>query len=72
MKRPESRLTPSDVQRLWRPDEIAALFRVDTSTVRRWVRDGHLTPLHTPGSQNRFLPEEVYALLTAREERAVR
>lgn len=47
-----------------RTQEVAVLFRVDVTTVRRWSREGRLKPRRTPGGrQLRFLRSEVEALL---------
>lgn len=45
------------------PAEVAALFRVDPKTVNRWVREGKIESLRTPGGHRRFRSEEVKALL---------
>jgi len=48
--------------------EVAALARVDASTVRRWVERGALTPsMKLPGGQYRFALADVQALLTPPE-----
>lgn len=44
--------------------EVSALFHVNTKTIRRWVLDGHLTEIHTPGGYPRYLESEVRALLS--------
>jgi excisionase family DNA binding protein len=47
--------------------QVAHLARVETSTVRRWVAAGHLTPsVTTPGGQMRFDSAEVEQLLSTR------
>lgn len=43
--------------------EVAALFRVDPRTVRRWVRAKRLTEIPTPGGLPRYRTSEVRALL---------
>lgn len=44
--------------------EVAALFRVDPHTVRKWVREGKLKARRNPGGQEyRFRAADVYALL---------
>ncbi|TQN28545.1 excisionase family DNA binding protein [Haloactinospora alba] len=46
------------------PGEVAELFGVRTSTVSRWVRDGHLLPAcTTPGGTSRFSATEIHQLL---------
>lgn len=44
------------------PQEVAALFRVDPSTVRRWVRLGKIDSHRTPGGHGRYKTTDVYAL----------
>ncbi|WP_156749445.1 helix-turn-helix domain-containing protein [Mycobacterium sp. E1747] len=42
--------------------EVAARFRVDSSAVRRWVKDGKLIPaIKTPGGHYRFNAEDIEA-----------
>lgn len=43
--------------------EVAALFRVDPKTVRRWVDRGLLPVLRTPGGLLRFRESVVQAFL---------
>ena len=44
--------------------EVAALARVDISTVARWARDGQLLPAQkTPGGHRRFRRSDVLAAL---------
>lgn len=45
------------------PAEVATLFRVDPSTVRRWARLGKLHPTTTVGGHSRYLASEIDALL---------
>jgi excisionase family DNA binding protein len=42
--------------------EVAALFKVDVSTVRKWCKVGRLSVLKTPGGQNRHYTQEVHQL----------
>jgi excisionase family DNA binding protein len=43
--------------------QVAGIFRVDSSAVRRWVSNGRLKPaITTPGGHYRFLLEDVEAL----------
>ena len=56
----DSRLEPGP---LLTSPEVAALFRVDTKTVTRWVGSGRLTSIRTPGGQHRFRESVVRALL---------
>ena len=43
--------------------EVAALIRVDSKSVTRWVKEGKLTSIRTPGGHHRFRPADVRALL---------
>lgn len=44
--------------------EVASIARVDTSTVRKWVEQGHLTPtITTPGGHYRFNRADVLTQL---------
>lgn len=45
--------------------EVAERARVDSSTVRRWIKTGALVPsMVTPGGQYRFALSDVEALLS--------
>lgn len=45
--------------------EVARLFRVDSSTVRKWVETGKLRPaITTPGGHMRFNSSDVEAVMT--------
>lgn len=48
--------------RLLKPGEVAALFRVDVRTVARWAKRGQLGSVRTPGGHRRFRESEVLAL----------
>lgn len=50
------------------PQEVAALFRVDTKTVTRWADSGRLTVVRTLGGHRRFFKAEVMALREGRRE----
>jgi putative resolvase len=39
--------------------EVADLFRVTTRTIKRWVADGKLKPVKTPGGHNRFTQDAI-------------
>jgi excisionase family DNA binding protein len=45
--------------------EVAAMFRVGSTTVLRWADTGHLSSLRTLGGHRRFRTAEVRALATA-------
>lgn len=45
--------------------DVAAIFSVQSKTVRRWADAGLLTPIRTPGGHRRYREEEVAALLNA-------
>ncbi|MFI6909780.1 helix-turn-helix domain-containing protein [Nonomuraea sp. NPDC050394] len=45
------------------PGEVAAFFRVDARTVRRWANDGKLRCIFTPGGHRRFPESAVRAYL---------
>lgn len=49
--------------RLLKPGEVAAMFRVDPKTVTRWASQGRITRVRTPGGHSRFRESEVRALL---------
>ena len=58
------------VNELLTPGEVAAMFRVDPKTVRRWARDGKLSSLRTLGGHRRYVASEVRALSVAQVEPA--
>jgi excisionase family DNA binding protein len=43
--------------------EVAKLMRVDRSTVLKWVRDGHLPAIRTPGRHVRIKRADVERLM---------
>lgn len=49
--------------KLLKPTEVAAKFRVDPKTVARWAAKGLITSIRTPGGHRRYREHEVYALL---------
>ncbi len=49
--------------RLLKPGEVGALFRVDPKTVTRWAAAGRLSRIKTPGGHSRFRESEIRALL---------
>ena len=55
---------------LWTTAEVAALFRVDPKTVRRWASIGKLAPVPSPGGRLlRFRESDVRALLASDDAR---
>lgn len=50
---------------LYTTAEVATLFRVDTSTVRRWATDKAVPAIKTPGARGeyRFPKDEIDKLL---------
>jgi excisionase family DNA binding protein len=54
---------PGTNDRLLKPGEVAALFRVDPKTVTRWAHAGRIGATRTPGGHLRFRESEVRALL---------
>jgi excisionase family DNA binding protein len=54
---------PKGVPSLLRPGELADIFRVDPKTVTRWVGQGRITAIRSPGGHHRFHRDEVRALL---------
>ena len=52
------------------PGEVAALFRVDPKTVRRWVLAGKLKAVRTPGGRPLFRTAAVRAFLKGEPEEA--
>jgi excisionase family DNA binding protein len=49
------------------PEEVAALFRVEPTTVIRWAAKGRLACVRTPGGHRRFRESAVQALLLEEE-----
>ena len=45
------------------PGEVAALFKVDPKTVRRWAKLGRLTWIKTPGGHRRYDAAQIRAQL---------
>ena len=45
------------------PNEVAALFKVNSKTVTRWAKDGKLPFIRTLGGHRRFPEDEIRALL---------
>lgn len=49
--------------RMLKPAEVAALFRVDPKTVTRWADRGLLNPVRTPLGHRRYRKSEIDELL---------
>lgn len=49
-----------------KPSEVAAIFRVDARTVKRWLVSGSLNGFQTPGGHWRISEESVQALQARR------
>jgi len=58
----------TDEQILMTTREVAKLFKVDPSTVRKWCKTGRLLVLKTPGGQNRHYVWQVRQLLEGEGE----
>ena len=56
-----------EAEPLLTPQEVAAMFRVDSKTVTRWAKAGKLTCIRTLGGHRRFREAEVRALLAGLE-----
>ena len=59
-----------DAEKLLTPSEVAAIFRVDPTTVTRWAKVGKLSSIRTLGGHRRFRELEVRALLLEAQEQA--
>jgi excisionase family DNA binding protein len=57
-----------ETNNLLTPGEVARLFRVDTTTVRRWAELGKITAVRTIGGQRRYNADEILALLNGTAE----
>lgn len=55
--------------RLLKPSEVAAIFRVNAKTVGRWARAGKITCVKTLGGHRRFLASDVERARKALYER---
>ncbi len=45
------------------PREVAAAFRCDTATVKRWARNGALHCVRTPGGRRLYYADEINAMM---------
>jgi excisionase family DNA binding protein len=67
---PTRKATDGAVERndhLLRSAEVAALFRVDTKTVRRWAQAGKLKSVRTLGGHRRYSVSQIRSLFEASE-----
>jgi excisionase family DNA binding protein len=53
----------SETKELMTPGEVADALRVDVKTVARWVHQGLLRAVKTPGGQNRMYAEDIRAIV---------
>lgn len=58
---------PIEPERLLKPGEVAAVFRVDPKTVTRWATAGLISSIRTPGGHRRFRESAVRAFLQESE-----
>jgi excisionase family DNA binding protein len=49
----------SETKELMTPGEVADALRVDVKTVARWVQQGLLRAVKTPGGHNRFYADDI-------------
>lgn len=60
-------LTPTSMapktDRMLQPRQVAALYGVDSKTIRRWAMDGKLPHIITPGGHRRFSENEILDLI---------
>ena len=59
---------PKQRPELLTPAEVAALFRVDATTVTRWAKAGKLVTIRTLGGHRRYRADEVRRLLKDSEQ----
>jgi len=55
----------AEADRLLTPAEVAALFKVDPTTVTRWANEGRLSFIRTLGGHRRYREAEVRALMAS-------
>lgn len=58
------------IERLFSTSELAALFRVNESTVKRWTNDGLLACYKTPGGHRKYRTKDVHSFLREYEYHA--
>jgi excisionase family DNA binding protein len=56
-------MTDGSYDKLLKPGEVAAIFRVDPKTVTRWANTGKLSAVRTPGGHVRFRESDVRGAL---------
>lgn len=54
---------------VYRPNEFAKLIGKSTSTLRRWDREGILSPKRTPGNQRYYTDEDLRYILSSEKAR---
>lgn len=52
-----------EYRELLKKSEVAAMFRVNATTVTRWAKAGRLASVRTPGGHRRFDKAQVEQLL---------
>lgn len=63
-RRARKTLTPEEQAEHWLlPSEAGMLLGVDGRTVLRWVKDGRLPAIRTPGGQHRLKRSDINAYL---------
>ena len=53
----------NEPEELLTPSEVAAMFRVNPTTVTRWARAGRISYIKTLGGHRRFKASEIRRLL---------
>lgn len=48
---------------LLKPEDVARLLNVSSSTVRRWITEGHLPAIRTPGRRLRIREADALKLI---------
>ena len=57
---------------VYRPNEFAKLIGKSTSTLRRWDREGVLSPKRTPGNQRYYTDEDLRCIFNSEKARTPR